>query len=249
MTSDDGNPQLEGIFFGPTTDSSRSLFDWLCASLKGGTDTPSLPLKLSYWDDKVRSGSAADRIAAETRGADVVVADLTDLRSDVLYEVGLAHGLGKPVFLFARLDPDGSRVSDQLPFHLKNHSVLRYSLDDDGLDSESRDRLKREFRRSVRNHIKAETDEDGQVEHAVPGALPPSIVIVDENDRLDPRDLYDGRRVFVPGKGRGLGTCEVLEEDADNGLRIQIRFRSGGRYVLNANDAAQPPVYLPPRLT
>ncbi|HZF14037.1 MAG TPA: hypothetical protein VFE33_35025 [Thermoanaerobaculia bacterium] len=51
--------------------------------------------------------------------ADVVVADLTGRNANVLYEVGIAHALAKPVILLAQSDAD-------IPFDLRTRRVVIY---------------------------------------------------------------------------------------------------------------------------
>ena len=52
---------------------------------------------------------------------DLVIADLTNLNANVLYELGVAHGLDKPVILLSQDTPES------LPFDLKSYRVLPYS--------------------------------------------------------------------------------------------------------------------------
>ena len=52
--------------------------------------------------------------------ADLVVADLTDLNPNVMYELGLAHALDKPVIII-------TQDIESLPFDLRAYRVLEYS--------------------------------------------------------------------------------------------------------------------------
>jgi hypothetical protein len=53
--------------------------------------------------------------------ADLVVADLTGLNANVLYELGIAHGLRKPTIML-------TQSVDTLPFDLRSYRVVSYSL-------------------------------------------------------------------------------------------------------------------------
>ncbi len=53
--------------------------------------------------------------------ADLVIADLTGLNANVMYELGIAHGLNKPVLMLTQ------NISE-LPFDLRSYRVIRYSL-------------------------------------------------------------------------------------------------------------------------
>lgn len=57
------------------------------------------------------------------RAARVVVAELTGKNTNVFYEVGLAHALGKPVVIITRSE-------DDVPFDLKALRYLFYNTDD-----------------------------------------------------------------------------------------------------------------------
>jgi hypothetical protein len=50
-----------------------------------------------------------------------VIADCTDARSNVFYEIGMAHTLGRPVILITQ------NIND-VPFDLRNHRCIEYSL-------------------------------------------------------------------------------------------------------------------------
>jgi hypothetical protein len=56
----------------------------------------------------------------------IVVADFTGKSPNVMYEIGMAHTLGKHVVPI-------SQSLDDVPFDLIQHRVLRYSADPDGL--------------------------------------------------------------------------------------------------------------------
>lgn len=57
------------------------------------------------------------------RSARVVIAELTGRNTNVFYEVGLAHTLGKPVIIITRND-------DDVPFDLKALRYLYYNIED-----------------------------------------------------------------------------------------------------------------------
>jgi hypothetical protein len=63
----------------------------------------------------------------------VVVCDLTDRNPNVLYEMGIAQTLGKPVVMITQQDSD-------IPFDVKHHRYLKYLNNDQGR-GEMRDAL------------------------------------------------------------------------------------------------------------
>lgn len=58
--------------------------------------------------------------------SDLIIAELTGLNANVLYELGVAHALDKPVILLSQEKPES------LPFDLKAYRVLSYSPDISG---------------------------------------------------------------------------------------------------------------------
>ena len=53
--------------------------------------------------------------------ADLIVADVTGLNANVLYELGIAHGLRKPTIML-------TQNLDELPFDLRSYRVIPYSV-------------------------------------------------------------------------------------------------------------------------
>lgn len=51
---------------------------------------------------------------------DLVIADLTDFKPNVMYELGIAHALDRPVILI-------SQIREDLPFDLDKYEVMKYS--------------------------------------------------------------------------------------------------------------------------
>ena len=69
-----------------------------------------------------RDQSILRRIVQAIAESDLVVADLTDLNPNVLYELGLAHGLQRPAVLL-------TQDIAQVPFDLRTYQVESYSWD------------------------------------------------------------------------------------------------------------------------
>lgn len=70
-------------------------------------------------DESVFAGNIVDRIIEGIRGAEFVIADLTEARPNVYLEVGFAWGLGRPVILIAR-------QGQPLHFDLSHHKCIFY---------------------------------------------------------------------------------------------------------------------------
>lgn len=75
--------------------------------------------EVSRADDILSQENILRSIVEAIAACDLVVADLTGLNANVFYELGLAHGLRKPVVLLAQ-------NIDDVPFDLKSYRVLVY---------------------------------------------------------------------------------------------------------------------------
>lgn len=71
-------------------------------------------------------------------GAEILLADVTDCNPDVMYALGLCHGLGRCPMMI-------SQDLDRLPFNLGMLRCIRYSTDANGLH-----RLREDLARAVR---------------------------------------------------------------------------------------------------
>jgi len=67
-----------------------------------------------------------DDIARSIKEADVLLCDLSTRNANVLYELGLAHAIEKPVILVAEEEPEGTK----LPFDVGNIRTLIYRQKD-----------------------------------------------------------------------------------------------------------------------
>lgn len=80
------------------------------------------PLRM---DQEPTVGDIAESLRAEIGAARCLVAVVDERNPNVLYEVGFAHALDKPVILLQR--EDGARADDPaLPFDIRTHRVVRY---------------------------------------------------------------------------------------------------------------------------
>lgn len=74
-------------------------------------------------DEIDQPGPIINQIFENLVDADCVVADISDKNPNVYYEVGAAHGIGKPAILLAR----GDAIRD-LPFDIKHNRVVPYEV-------------------------------------------------------------------------------------------------------------------------
>ncbi|MFZ7121620.1 MAG: hypothetical protein ACOWWH_11815 [Eubacteriaceae bacterium] len=83
-------------------------------------------------DDLYSTRQILDDIVNEINNSDLVIADLTGNNPNVLYELGIAHGLNKPVQII-------TQSVDDLPFDLSSYRVFKYSMI---IDQYSKDKLR-----------------------------------------------------------------------------------------------------------
>lgn len=67
-------------------------------------------------------GSVVPLIQSMIRIAEVVIADLSESRPNVLHEVGFAEALNKPIIQICRTPVD------QMPFNVRNNQTIKYSI-------------------------------------------------------------------------------------------------------------------------
>lgn len=76
--------------------------------------------QVSRADESVQPKIILDEIKSDIKSADLLLADLTGKNANVLYELGLAHALGKDVILTAKSKRD-------IPFDLQHIRVIFYN--------------------------------------------------------------------------------------------------------------------------
>ena len=81
------------------------------------------PLQVMRADEQVRTKPILDKIIDMIKEAEVIIADCSGLRSNVLYELGIAHAMNKKVVLLSHSDPD------QAPSDIRHFEFIFYKLD------------------------------------------------------------------------------------------------------------------------
>jgi hypothetical protein len=69
---------------------------------------------------EMHSATLTDHIYSGIKDADLIIADISENRPNVMYELGYAHALSKPVILI------GTELSEQRPFNLSGVYILLY---------------------------------------------------------------------------------------------------------------------------
>jgi hypothetical protein len=88
-------------------------------------------------------GKVTEQIWADIRTAYVCVADVSDANPNVMYELGLAHAIRKPVIPLVQNDK-----FEKLPFDVQGQRFIKYDCTEEGLRE-----LAREFRKTLKRVI------------------------------------------------------------------------------------------------
>jgi hypothetical protein len=121
-----GSLQRRCFVIMPFAQDFRALYDFVIEPVihKAGD----YPIRL---DRAAIPGDVGGQILDGIRQCDYIVAVLDGLRPNVLYELGLAHGRGKPTVLLNRVGSLSS--SDTIPFDLSMYQRLEYESVDASL--------------------------------------------------------------------------------------------------------------------
>lgn len=95
-------------------------FDDVYDVVKGSVASVDQSMKVIRLDEIRAAGSITEDLVAEIRKSTLCIADVTDANPNVMWEVGFAAALGKPIIAI-------SQGSDKLPFDVKDVRTLAYS--------------------------------------------------------------------------------------------------------------------------
>jgi hypothetical protein len=76
-------------------------------------------------DEQLPTPDVLTQIWKDINNATFIIADISGQSPNVMYEVGLAHAIGKPVLFLAQ-------STDNLPFDLRNRRIVDYTLEPSG---------------------------------------------------------------------------------------------------------------------
>lgn len=71
-----------------------------------------------------------DKIIGEILSVDLIIADISNLNYNIMYEIGLAHAMGKSVLFLIRANSEGM---NKFPSDLRFNLAITYNLDERGL--------------------------------------------------------------------------------------------------------------------
>ena len=125
----------------PFHHAHSALYDFVIAPAVEGLGDE--PIRL---DRMAVPGDVGQQIATGIQLADYVIVVLDGMRPNVLYELGLAHGQGKPTILLNQSGSLGSDA-DAMPFDLALQQRLEYAAVDATLPTRLQEAIQKVFRR------------------------------------------------------------------------------------------------------
>jgi hypothetical protein len=78
-------------------------------------------------DHILQTGNIIEQIIEFVRKSSICLADITDLNPNVMYELGMADMLGKPVILISQ-SGDNGRFKDKPPFDISVKRIIKYDV-------------------------------------------------------------------------------------------------------------------------
>ena len=105
-------------------------------------------LKAFRADDIYRPGTIINDVWELTKKSKIVIADLTDRNSNVLYELGLAHALAKPAIII-------TPAEELVPFDLRQLRLLIYNKDEPNWGDLLKDRISSSVKEILKSPIKS----------------------------------------------------------------------------------------------
>lgn len=94
-------------------------------------------------DDLPGTGEILDQVCQQVKDADLVIADLSGLNPNVVFELALRQGTGKPTIQLS----DGG---DELPYHLSKVRTIRFRRSPNGMN-QAREELRRTLEAGLRD--------------------------------------------------------------------------------------------------
>jgi nucleoside 2-deoxyribosyltransferase len=94
-------------------------FDDVYSTIRDSAATVGASIKVTRLDEIQAAGSITEDLLAEIRRSTICLADVTGTNPNVMWELGFATALGKPIVAISQ--------SDKLPFDIKDVRTLAYS--------------------------------------------------------------------------------------------------------------------------
>ncbi|WP_157250969.1 hypothetical protein [Nonomuraea typhae] len=172
-------------------------------------------------DELPGTGEIADQICRQVKEADLVIADLTGLNPNVIWELALRQGTGKPTIQLR----DAADVAD-LPFYLAKVRTIMYGRSRGGL-IKARDALRQTLELGIRNGFDILTP--ARILH---GTVVDPDVLLEEDDALGLLDAYAQIEVEMAAVSDDLqdltSSLEAITEASNAFLPEVKRLTAGG---------------------
>jgi hypothetical protein len=174
-------------------------FDDVYAVIKDSIAVVDESFKVIRLDELRAAGSITDDTVAEIRKSTLCIADVTNANPNVMWEVGFATALGKPVVVI-------SQETDKLPFDIKDVRTLRYNRS--SLSKTLRDPLTASIKATLerylirRSGLRMERQKPRLKTIAITGSMTvPHASVVERLERLLVPYLHSGYHWYVGSYG------------------------------------------------
>ena len=101
-------------------------FDYVKDAIREAVNGAKGSLLFDYAGDYYHSGKITNEIADMIRKAHICIADITDKNPNVIWELGFAIDLDKPIIII-------TQSMDDMFFDVKDFRTIRYATDDNGI--------------------------------------------------------------------------------------------------------------------
>lgn len=158
MTKENGNDRPRAFVIMPFAPEFTTIYTDI---IKPALDEAGY--EVSRADTDLNQERILRKIIKGITGAKLVVAELTSLNPNVLYELGLSHGLRVPTVLLAQ-------SMEEVPFDLRSHNIQLYSTHFNEVP-----KLRGALKEIALKHLRAEILFDNPVVDFAPQAVPSAI--------------------------------------------------------------------------
>lgn len=127
---------------------TRKAADWLLNGIIKPALSDYADLRIWRADEDSQPGMITDKLISDLFGCDIVIADLTELNPNALYELGIRHAAAKPTIHMAA---NGTK----LPFDNLGHRTIFFDLSDWSNVENAKRHLKAQYEETLSDTFKA----------------------------------------------------------------------------------------------
>lgn len=171
--------------------------------IKEAVEGAGLELKCIRADEVSKSGAIIKDIMKRLYEADVVIADLSGLKANVCYELGVRHALkGGTIMIVDNIE--------SIPFDLKPYRVLEYSTTLRGIHN---------FKQDLKRFLQAALDDPRGADNPVLDFLPPP-----ERERVEQAEAIHNRQLIDELRSELADKTRLLADEIESLRQERVRY-------------------------